>query len=213
MEFVSAINLPHEARQEVSHFLCDHFNFSLIAQDDVSVTVNNGVLSIRFHDSQVIEQRAHLDLETTNMEEGAAYLVSKGFEAIGEVKPCGLFRKEQIFHGPHNLSFTLHQVLSEDDLGILPDLDTSLDWDLDTEEMAKHLLSHVTIHFRNSARKKMVAQAEALALIEGKLEVGQDEMVTAFLYTTPDFKQAALQDLLMENGISLAFIEQQIKNR
>ena len=123
-----------------------------------------------------------------------------------------MFRKEQLFQGPHNILINLHQVLTEEDLGIRPDLDKTLDWDVDTEELAKYLLSHVTIHFRESARKKMVKQAEALALVEGSLEVGMEEMVTAFLYTTPYFKQDALQELLTQNGISQSFIDSQLKN-
>jgi len=211
VQFVSAINVGHPTKKEVSHFLCDHFDFTLIAQDENSITVNNGVMSIRFYDAENTLQPVHLDLETTDLAEGLDFMRSKGFKDLGEVKKSGVFRTEQSFEGPHNLLITLHQVLTEDDLGIHPELDKTLDWEQSTEEMAKSLLSHVTIHFRDSARKKMVKQAEALALIEGNLEVGQDEMVTAFLYTTPYFKQDALQELLIQNGINPTFIEEQLK--
>ncbi len=211
MQFVSAINVGHSDKREVSHFLCDHFEFKLIAQDESSITVNNGVLSIRFHDTTESNCKVYLDLESTDLEESSEELKSIGFEPHDELKNAGMFRKEQTFLGPHGLEITLHQVLTEDDLGIHPELDKTLDWEVDTEEMAKSLLSHVTIHFRDSARKKMVKQAEALALIEGNLEVGQDEMVTAFLYTTPYFKQDALQELLIQKGISQAFIDEQLK--
>ena len=211
MEFVSAINLGHSSKNEIAHFLCDHFAFTLIGQDEYSLTVNNGVLSIRFYEDPANDNFVRLDFETTDLEEGANQLKLKGFEPTGEVKQAGIFRKEQTFQGPYNLIFNLHQVLTEDDLGIHPELEKTLDWESKTEEMAKSLLSHVTIHFRDSARKKMVAQAEALALIEGNLEVRQDEMVTAFLYTTPYFKQDVLQELLIQNGISKAFIDDQLK--
>lgn len=211
MEFISAVNIPHRSRNEISHFLCDHFDFKLIGQDEYSITVNNGVLSLRFHEASEPVQSVCLDMETTDMHEGAAALKAKGFEPEEGIKESGKFRREQTFTGPHGLIYTLHQVLTEDDLGIHAELNKTLDWEPEIEEMAKTLLSHVTIHFRDSARKKMVAQAEALALVEGSLEVGRDEMVTAFLYTTPYFKQTALQELLIQHGISQTFIDEQLK--
>lgn len=211
MQFVSAINVAHPSIREVSHFLCDHLEFTLLVQDEHSITVNNGVLSIRFYQSPTCDQQVYLDLESTDLEASQTDLQSKGFTPIGEMNPAGMFRREQVFEGPHGLRITLHQVLTEDDLGIHPELDKTLDWETDAEAMAKDLLSHVTIHFRDSARKKMVKQAEALALVEGNLEVGHDDMVTAFLYTTPYFKQDALQKLLIQNGVSQQFIDAQLK--
>ena len=212
MEFVASINLSHTDVVGVSHFLCDHLGFSLVNQDNTSITVNNGALGIRFVRDSNSDNIVCLDLETTNMGTGAEKLVSLGFEPTNEMKRTEMFRDEQRFTGPFGLTISLHKVLTEDDLGIQPDLDLTLDWEEYAEELAKTLITHVAIHFRNSARKKMVKQAEALALVEGNTEVSVDDMVTAFLYTTPYFKQDDLQKLLLDHGISKAFIEEQIQN-
>ncbi len=212
MEFIAALNYEHHDTQGVSHFLCDHLGFSMIYHDSTSVTVNNGVLSIRFRKSENTTSPINLDMETQDLAVSTEILTSLGFKAVSEVDRSEVFRHEQLFEGPFGLKVNLHRILTEDDLGIPADLDKTLDWEPKAEELAKELLAHVTIHFRNSARSKMVKQAEALALIEGNLAVSFDDMVTAFLYTTPYFKQDDLQRLLIQNGVSREFIDTQIEN-
>jgi len=212
MEFVSAINHSHDDMRGVSDFLCEHFEFTMIYHDSSSITVNNGLLSIRFMHNDNIKPSVNLDLESTDIAAGSERLITLGLNPLTEIIDSDMFRKEQQFEGPYGLHINLHQVLTEDDLGIHPELNKTLDWEPKAEEMAKSILTHVTIHFRNPARKKMVQQAEAFALIEGNLHVTKDDMISAFLYTTPYFKQDDLQKILIDNGISQEFIDEQIKN-
>lgn len=209
--FVAALNYGYQNYQDAAQFLCQHFEFGVISTDDQSITVNNGVLSIRLHESDLAELSLHLDVEATDYRETIAEFKKVGFQPTSDHRQPTMFRVEQHFTGPHGMTLTIYQILNEDDLDIPTDLKPTLDWDEDAVSFAQILLKHVSISFRELARKKMVIQAESFALIEGTMKVTKDYMITAFLFTTPYFKQDDLQNLLIEHGVSREFIDQQLQ--
>lgn len=211
MEFVSAIQYRQEDYLSAGNFLCEHFGFVLLKQDAVSITVNNGVLSVRISSASYLSDLLHLDLESGEFQATISTFKSLGFIPVDEVHQPTTFRVEQTLKGSFGLTVTVYQILTEDDLDIPTDLKNTLDWDEDAKKMAQTLLKHVSLHFREVARKKMVAQAEGLAMIEGEITVNMSDMVAAFLYTTPNFKQSDLRGLLSQNGFSEDYIEKQLQ--
>ncbi len=210
MEFVAAINYGYYQFREVADFLCEHLGFQEVSSDDISVTVNNGVLSLRFFMHSNKELSLQLDVEATDYKETISKFDSIGFRNLGDHSTPTKFRVEQSFHGPFGLHLTIYQVLTEDDLGIPTDLKATLDWKPDAEKMAQDLLKTVAIAFRELARKKMVAQAESYAIVEGTMEVTREDVIKAFLYTTPYFKQDDMQNSLIEMGVTREYIDKTI---
>lgn len=210
MEYIAAVSFGCTAYREVGSFLCDYFDFSETHRDDISLTVNNGVLSLRLLSGDQEKISLYLDMECDNYLDGIERLKSLSFHPISDHRNPTPFRVEQDFEGPFGIRVNVYQNLTVDDLGLLPEVHPNLDWQEDALLMAQQLLKHVSIHFREIARKKMVEQAESFALIEGTMEVSVEDMVTAFLHTTPYFKQDHLQQLLRENGISQEFIDQKL---
>lgn len=209
--FIAAINYGYQKYHHAAQFLCQHLGFSFIGEDDKSVTLNNGALSIRLHDSDLEELPLHLDVEASEYRETIDEFKKIGFQPTTDHSHPTQFRLEQSFKGPHGMTVTIYQTLTEDDLNIPTELKQTLDWQEDAVSLAQILLKYVSISFRELARKKMVLQAESFALIEGTMEVTKDFMITAFLYTTPYFKQDDLQNLLMKHGVSREFIDQKLQ--
>lgn len=208
MDFVASINYGFRQYQEASRFMCEHMGFAVLAQDEISITINNGVLSIRLHESEEDQLSVKFDLEVTDYREAIEKYKAMGFHPITDHQNVTQFRIQQGFSGPFGIRLLIYQVLNEDDLGIPTDLKITLDWEEEAVNMAQTFLKHVAINFRELARKKMVAQAESFAIIEGTMEVTKDDMIKAFLYTTPYFKQDDLQKMLVEHGVSQEFINQ-----
>ncbi len=100
MEFVAAINCGYQQYMAASHFLCEHLSFNLIAEDENSVTINNGVLSIRLHQGDQDRLHLHLDIEATDYRETINAYSSLGFKATTDHRNPSQFRVEQSFIGP-----------------------------------------------------------------------------------------------------------------
>lgn len=102
---------------------------------------------------------------------------------------------------PHGFVVVLTRLYDEDELGVVPDLPTNLEWDGEALDHVRHVLRIVPIAFRDTARIRVTQYAEATAVRCGEAEVLVEHAVRALLDTTPAFQHDALRTALAERGV------------
>ena len=90
---------------------------------------------------------------------------------------------------------------NEDELGIMPPLQTALEWHEDALLLAQQLIKTIPVGFRDNARHKIIELAEADAIVAGQIEVDQQLAIRAIIKITPDFQHDALKDEIINNGL------------
>ncbi len=98
----------------------------------------------------------------------------------------------------------LVRTLSEDDLGVLPPLPSSLVWHERGDEIVRRVLCSVPLLFRRAARERVTRRAEAIALEAGLVEVGVLPAVRGLVEATPKFQHGTLRRALREQGVDIS---------
>ena len=96
------------------------------------------------------------------------------------------------------LRLIVGRTYDEDELGLVPELRTELEWEESARDLLKKLLRRVPVSFRASAREKSVARAEAIAAGRGEVLVLKADGVRAIVEVTPHFQHLLLRDTLSE---------------
>lgn len=192
-------------------FFVGALGFELRSRGAAHVVVDNGALSIRLEPAGD-GPPASLELEvlTDDLVEALEELLAhEGVEPIGSPSRVSECRFEQQLRAPHGLELRLVRELTEDDLGVLPPLPTSLLWDRYADLMTRELLREVPLAFRANARESATRRAEELSLLSGNVEVSRDSAARALLEIAPPFRKEEVASALAARGIEVRPEEEQ----
>jgi len=128
-------------------------------------------------------------------------------------RPFVVLHREPTWTGPDRfeaelrLEDWLHLVVgrtyNEDELDVVPDLETELEWEPPARELLRLLLKRVPVSFRQSARDKSVARSECLAVERGDVIVQKLDAIRAIVEVTPRFQHQLLRDALIDQAEDL----------
>lgn len=202
MNYVIAIVHFVKELQPAQTFLTEVLDFSLREQGKDFCLMENGALNIRL--VQELEDAVHplqLDVSSQDLDASVRLYVQHGFSLEKDIRWVHPHRQEICLQGTDHIHLTVFRDYDEDELGILPELVTSLDWHSDALELTKRLIKTVPIAFRHNARYRIIEMAEADAIVAGLIEVDQAIAVHAVIKVTPDFQHDGLKDEIIENGL------------
>lgn len=203
MRFVTAIIHQVENLDTARDFFCTVLGFSAQHQGDNSCLLENGAVSVRLlNHVSLCATTLNLELYSKNLDEDSqALLAFPGLSLISDKIQLTPYRLETRLQAPHNLIISLFQEFNEDDLGILPALPISLDWEDQALDCIQQLLTYVPIDFRQLARTRVTERAEILAAEQGEISVDLNTAVQALAEITPHFQHPTLVAALRERGI------------
>ncbi len=188
--------------QLVKNFMSDQLEFIASEESDNFVVMENGALNIRLIlDVNNTQQRLHLDVSSDDLNLTIETYLAEGFVQIGEVIWLNTYRKQVDLQNKY-FQFTIFQEYNEDELGIIPPLNVSLDWHDNALSLTQFLVKTVPVTFREIARKKIIACAEADAVVAGLFEVDQTIAIQAVIKSTPTFQHTALRDELIKHNLN-----------
>lgn len=96
------------------------------------------------------------------------------------------------------LELVIFRAYDEDELDIVPELPTTLQWSAGADDILRQLLRRLPLPFRDRARTRSVEGAERLASRRGESAVEVATAIKALAEVTPQFQHAALREALVE---------------
>ncbi len=205
MNFTTAIIHRVDDLFAAGCFLTDILGFNQQNITTEASLVENGALAIRLvpaTDDDRSVASLNLEMQTKDIQQATAELLANSaIQLIQASIEISQWRTETHLQGPHGFIITLAQEFNEDDLGIIPPLPTSLDWQQDAEHCVKQMLLQVPIGFRQSARTRITERAEMLIAEHGLISVDIDRAVLALAQVTPTFQHQGIVIALKELGI------------
>lgn len=202
MKFIT--DVVHNVRDidKARTLLVDKLDFHIESENESCTIINNGAITIRLTaDGNRDEGKLYLSMETKEMDEICQHLINLAFTTVDEERWITTYRKERHLQGPHGIHIILARTYNEDELGIVPELSTNLEWSDEARLATKKLLAHVPISFRDTARLKVTKQAEADAIVEGVTTVNLDLAMNALVIATPAFRLDHLKSSMGDLGI------------
>ncbi len=185
----------------IKNFMNDSLEFTPSETGDNFVVMQNGALNIRLiADENNTSQRLHLDFSSDDLENTIASFLTKGFAQLGQIHWLNTYRKQVDVQNKY-FKLTIFQEYNEDELGIMLPLEVSLDWHDNALTLTQYLVKVVPVSFRDVARKKIIACAEADTVVAGLFEVNQTIAIQAVIKSTPLFQHTALRDELTKHGL------------
>lgn len=203
MRFVTAIIHRVENIAAAGDFFCTVLGFAAQNQSNYGLLLENGAVTVRLvSDANIVSTTLNLDLYSKQLDEDSQILLAfPGISLISENVYVSPYRLETRLQAPHALIISLFKEFNEDDLGILPALPISLDWEEQTLDCIQQLLRYIPISFRHLARTRITERAEVLAAEQGEITVALNTAVQALAETTPHFQHPILITALRERGI------------
>ena len=203
MNYAIAVIHQVDDLNKAQAFLSQALDFHLHEQGDGWAVMENGALSIRLiSGAGQASNSLHLDINSNNLNSSLDFFSKQGFSHLGESHWVSQWREEIYLNGPYQIRLTLFREYNEDELEILPDLPTSINWHKDALELTRKLLKSVPITFRDSARVKVTECAEADAIVDGRIEVDLEIAVLSLVKVTPDFQHESLKQEMDNNGLN-----------
>ncbi|MFA5983085.1 MAG: hypothetical protein WC782_03630 [Methylococcaceae bacterium] len=204
MNFVISVIHYVEDPAAAADYLCNALGFQKKVKLSPRV-VENGAISIRLElvpSLAAYKNELNLAMQTQNLAQAVTELATF-FKAELSSPACAVSidRKEAQLICPHHIRLTLVEELNEDQIGILPDLPTSLIWDTRAEACIKETLRQVPVSFRELARQRVTERAEMLAAEQALLTVNLEFAVQALADVTPNFQHAQLVAALLGQGV------------
>lgn len=204
MRFVTAIIHSVENLEAAGDFFCTALGFYHPQhQGNSGLLLENGSVTLRLiDDANTISKSLNLELYSKQLDDDVQTLLTfSGVSLISKNVLINLYRLETRLQAPHGVIVTLFQEFNEDDLGILPPLPISLDWEELALDCIQQLLTYVPIDFRQLARTLITERAEVLTAEQGEITVGLNTAVQALAETTPHFQHPTLVAALRERGV------------
>ena len=203
MRFVVSIIHTVENLTAASDFLCQNLAFTQTDVSENACLLENGAVTVRLLESKaILDGFLNLEIPTKTLEQDCKELLKLNeMSLIAENVSINPYRLETRLQAPHRIIITLFKSFNEDDLGIIPPLPISLDWDEETMATIQQLLKSVPIDFRERARTRITERAEILAAEQGLITVEQSHALNALADIAPGFQHDVLADALRELGI------------
>lgn len=203
--FPTAVQLPvGDDLDAVERLFVDGLGFVVKAREPGALLVDNGALTLRLVRGNVGD-RPRLELTCPSLDEATRHLVAWGghVEPSRELADGWLERDVRMAVGP---DLILRHQVPEDLRPTPPALPTQLVWEPGAVALLQDLLRSVPPTFRGDARRAATAQAEALALAAGSVEVTPSTAARGFLLATPTFGREGARAELAGRGFELALI-------
>ncbi|MFO1349295.1 MAG: DUF2621 family protein [Gammaproteobacteria bacterium] len=203
MNFVTAVVHAVADLEGAAAFFMEALDFREQSRGLNAIVVENGALAIRLVAAG--ENRAgELELEMTTADlDGAAaqWLQRQEVSQISAPAWVNPERMEMRLRAPHGVVLRLAREFDEDELGVLRDLPTSLDWMEEAESCVKRILRFVPVGFRDNARRRVTERAEHLAIKAGEVTVDKTTALRGLVLATPDFQIEGLRQSLRAEGV------------
>lgn len=152
--------------------------------------------------------RVRIELESADPEADAEAMLRSGkVKRVGNTQRVTYDLLVLPLAGPCGIELQLVRQYSEDETGIVPELETRLQWDRQAADALRQLLRWVPLPFRGLARGKSVERAEEIALGRGGVCVDQLTALRALVQITPAFKSELLRSQIREMGLDVAPLE------
>jgi hypothetical protein len=165
-------------------------------------TVDNGSISLRLVEGAAAAEPVAVELTTRDVAETTAELCAlPGVEVASEVAWVHPGRQEQRLSTPHGVTLVVARDYDEDELGVVPDLPTSLPWDDVAVQTAQELLANIPVSFRTHARQEVTTHSEHLTVQAGDVVVTETIAIRAVIQLTPALKLGALRTALEARGL------------
>jgi hypothetical protein len=204
VNFVLGVVHRVEHPVEAARCLSETLGFNRVETDGDFQVVENGALTIRLVPSDQPQGWLELDAASEDLSESMGQYLPLGWhpdESGKEPHWATPTREELRLLGPHRFALTLFREYSEDELGILPELPTSIPWEEDADQLVRELLRIVPLAFRDSARERIVKAVETDVLVAGQLCVTRGPAVRAMVRVTPDFQHHSLREEIEQRGL------------
>ncbi len=205
MRFVTAIIHRVTQLTTASDFFCNGLGFYTKTQSSTSTwqVLENGSVTIRLTtESNIPVGILHLEVYCQDLAQQTAALLD--FADTQLIIPAFLStpsRLETHIQAPHNILIILVKEFNEDELGILPELPTCLEWETQAVTCIQQLLRMTPLAFRDLARQRITEHAELLAAERGEISVDLSCAVQALAQVTPVFQHPTLVAQLQERHI------------
>ena len=207
MGFITAIVHQVENLSSARDFFCTALGFYPAQnQGNHGISLENGAVTVHLVSSaSVIPTSLALELYSKQLDEDCqAILAFSGVSLISEKIQINPYRLETRLQTPHGLLIILYREFNEDEVGIMPPLPISLDWEQPAVDCVQQLLTYIPIDFRQLARTRITERAEELIAEQGEISVTLTIAVQALAETTPHFQHPTLVTALHERGIDPA---------
>ena len=194
------VSIIHDVERldEAVEFLEKGLEFATQSRDSDEARLDNGAIAIRL--TRGSGSRLRIDIHTRDLDAAARRLSEVGARPIDEARWISAQCQQQRFDAPHGFDLLLSRLYNEDEVGIVPDLPTSLEWSPDAIEQVKVLLRRVPVDFRDQARRRATERAEYLALERGDVSVDLELGIRAIIQMTPAFRVDEVRGTLSELG-------------
>lgn len=188
-------------------FLREVVGLPVRARGDGWVLLDNQTVAIRLLKGSATG-RMRIELESNDPEADAEALLCTGkVKRVGNTQRVTYDLLVLPLAGPCGIELQLVRQYSEDETGIVPELETSLDWAREASDALRRLLRWVPLPFRCPARAKSVQRAEELALQDGRVSVDLLTALRALVQITPSFKAEVLREQITGLGLDVAPLE------
>ena len=205
MNFVVSVIHAVAQLDQAAAFFAQVLDFKELDRGEDWIAMENGALAVRLVTTTAARREAgelELEMSTQDVQEAATeFLQQKNIQLLTDTTWVSPEREEMRLRAPHGIVITLSRIYDEDELGVLPDLPTSLDWDEDAECCIKRLLRFVPVNFRHPARRRSTERAEMLAVSEGNIAVDKATALRGLVQSTPGFQHQRLRQELLREGI------------
>lgn len=200
--FALATVVPIADPQRASAFLVTHLGFERRAEPTGEGRLENGALVLRLRPGTAPD-RLRLQVISNDMSADAARFAGLSGCWVGGLERQGSLLRTAVSLDC-GIDLDLEQELTEDDLGILPPLDATLEWEEVADRALREWLRTVPLAFRADARGRATNAAETAALHNGSVVVTLAEAALGLLEATPAFGRDGVRQLLAESGVRLS---------
>jgi hypothetical protein len=190
----------HPLPAALAALLCGEIGFSRVLEDEVGVLLENGSLRLRLCQGEATGP-LRLELQLRELAAEVAALVAAGdWREQGRSDYLSVRWQRQRLSHPLGVELQLLRHFSEDELGELPPLPCSLEWQPEAARLLQQLLTLVPLEFRDISRQRATARAEYLAVAAGGLCTSTDHALQGLVDITPAFQHALLAERIRAAG-------------
>lgn len=202
VHFVSALIVSVPEPQKAREFFLDRLGFVVRKEEIDACSLDNGAVAIRLVTAATGPSIPTLEVSAPDPEELAQQLEAAGdLLELGSAKMVSEQRLEVRAVSRHGVALCIVREFDEDDLGLLPELPSNIDWSSEAALEIRELLRQVPIAFRSEARERVTREAEAAALERGRVRVELVDAFAGLFRATPSFKRPWVLDQYARLGL------------
>jgi catechol 2,3-dioxygenase-like lactoylglutathione lyase family enzyme len=195
---VSHVDLAVSNLARSRRFYADGLGFAVHREGPGFCDLDAHSLHLRLVESRGIEYRCAIRLQVPDVAAAWGRLVELGARPIYEPTRTEQLELVGSTADPDGHCLTVWRAMSEDEYGFLPALPKEQGWKPEAEKLLQSLLTRVPSLFRGLARRKVVREAEELAV--GR-DVGRDDVIRAYIRSNAKITRYRVRAPLIEHGV------------